>query len=919
MGDLRIHSWILAAALMVFGNRMGAQVVTSEPAFPSEGDAVTVFFDAAEGTGGLKGYTGEVYAHTGVLTDSSRSSTDWRYVKTDWGVNTPETRMTRISGDTYSLEITPFVRDYYGVPASEKISHMAFVFRSSDSQREGKDTGGKDIFLEVYKEGLKVQFIQPSGSLLLSPNDGLSLEVAASLTSDIKLFLHENLIQTATGKSLLFDTVLSDPGDYLFRAKASSGEMTSADSIFIHVLGAQVEEDMPPGLADGINYRDEQTAHLVLFAPQKEHVFVIGEMNRWTPRSDARMKKDGDRFWITLENLHPGREYAFQYLVDGEVRIADPYTEKTLDPDDRWIDPETYPGLKPYPEGLTTGVTSILQTARDSYLWTHTGFDPPDPDNLVIYELLLRDFIAAHDWSTLTDSLAYFSRLGINAIELMPVNEFEGNESWGYNPSFYFAPDKYYGPADDLKAFIDSCHGRGIAVIIDMVLNHSYSQSPLVQLYFDGAAGKVSPDNPWYNVDSPNPVFFWGYDFDHGSQATRDFVDRVNRHWQEEFRVDGFRFDFTKGFTNTPGDGSAYDADRIGILKRMADRIRETNPDTYVILEHLASNQEEKELASYGMLLWGNLNFNYNEATMGYHESGKSDFSWISHLERGWDQPRLVGYMESHDEERLMFKNLSFGNSSGGYDIQELSAALQRMELAGAFFFPIPGPKMIWQFGEVGYDYSIDNPCRVCNKPIRWDYLEEEKRQKIYRVWSDLIRLKTTEPAFRSDDFHLEVAGPGKRIGIQHPDMDIRILGNFGVTRANLEPFFSRTGWWYDYFAADSFQVSNLNEPLPFDPGEYRIYTTKRLSLPSLIDPGEEPGSEELSIYPNPVTDILRLSASDGKARLLIYNASGQMVIQRELREEEDRIDVSALGRGLYLLHHLPSEGSPTVLKMIKY
>jgi 1,4-alpha-glucan branching enzyme len=175
----------------------------------------------------------------------------------------------------------------------------------------------------------------------------------------------------------------------------------------------------------------------------------------------------------------------------------------------------------------------------------------------------------------------------------MPVNEFEGNESWGYNPSFYFAADKYYGPAGDLKAFIDACHNRGIAVIIDLVLNHSYGQSPLVQLYFDQGSGKVTADNPWYNVDSPNPVFFWGYDFNHESQATQDFVDRVNRYWLEEFHVDGIRFDFTKGFTNTSGDGSAYDPARIAILSRMANEIWSFKEDAYVILEHLAGNQEE--------------------------------------------------------------------------------------------------------------------------------------------------------------------------------------------------------------------------------------------------------------------------------------------------------------------------------------
>ena len=80
----------------------------------------------------------------------------------------------------------------------------------------------------------------------------------------------------------------------------------------------------------------------------------------------------------------------------------------------------------------------------------------------------------------------------------MPVNEFEGNTSWGYNPSFYFAVDKYYGTKNDLRTFVDECHSQGMAVIIDLVLNHSFGQSPFYLLYKD-ADGKPSTDNPWYN------------------------------------------------------------------------------------------------------------------------------------------------------------------------------------------------------------------------------------------------------------------------------------------------------------------------------------------------------------------------------------------------------------------------------------
>jgi hypothetical protein len=351
----------------------------------------------------------------------------------------------------------------------------------------------------------------------------------------------------------------------------------------------------------------------------------------------------------------------------------------------------------------------------------------------------------------------------------------------------------------------------------------------------------------------------------------------------------------------------------------MADKIWEVNPDAYVILEHLAENSEEKILAGYGMMLWGNLNYNYNEATMGYHENGKSDFSWISYEERGWDQPQLVGYMESHDEERLMFKNLAYGNSSASYDIQELPVALERMELAGVFFFPVPGPKMIWQFGEVGYDYSIDYDCRVCNKPILWDYMEEEERWRIYQVWSALIGLKTGEPAFHSEDFNLHLSGPGKRIEINHPDMDIRIIGNFDVDPLSVDPNFSRNGWWYDYFSGDSLSVSADFGSVSLEPGAYRIYTTGRLVTPPISGADPEPDPGEFKVYPNPVNEFLWFTPLADEATVTLFSASGQVVKKLQVEKGDRRIDLSGLKQGFYLIHYSTLTGTSAVVRVMKY
>lgn len=147
---------------------------------------------------------------------------------------------------------------------------------------------------------------------------------------------------------------------------------------------------------------------------------------------------DGNIWWIQVDNLNPDTEYAYQFLVDGSLKIADPYCEKILDPaNDSYIDALTYPGLKAYPTGKTTGIVSVMQGNRSAYNWKHTsGFTRPAKNNLVIYELLIRDFTAEHNYASTLQKLDYLVGLGINAIELMPVNEFEGNLSWGYNPSF---------------------------------------------------------------------------------------------------------------------------------------------------------------------------------------------------------------------------------------------------------------------------------------------------------------------------------------------------------------------------------------------------------------------------------------------------------------------------------------------------
>jgi hypothetical protein len=282
--------------------------------------------------------------------------------------------------------------------------------------------------------------------------------------------------------------------------------------------------------------------------------------------------------------------------------------------------------------------------------------------------------------------------------------------------------------------------------------------------------------------------------------------------------------------------------------------------------------------------------------------------------------PALVGYMESHDEERLMYKNKTFGNSSGNYNIQLQATALARMQLAGAFFFLVPGPKMIWQFGELGYDYSIDYDCRVCNKPIRWDYYTG-KRLRLYQVWSALIELKTSEPAFRSGDFSLSVSGETKRIEINHANMDVRIIGNFDVVQQSVDPSFSSTGWWYSYFEGDSLEVTDVNGTLALEPGQFQIYTTKKLSKPEITASLEavEPHPAALQVYPNPIADWIQVDPIPERSWLTVIQSNGQVLREISLREYQSRVDLSSLAPGLYVLIRETGNRAPETVKVIKH
>jgi len=871
--------------------------ITTNPALPIDSKAVTITFDSSKDSR-LGLFSGDLYAHTGV---SIAGSGDWKHVIGSWNDNSRQPKLTNKGNGIYELAITPDINTFYSVLSTELVTKMNFVFRSADGTKQTND-----LFVTVNTEGLHINITSPSRINVFDKNQSFQFTAASTASADLKLFLNNQQIYSLTGVSISQSMSLSDSGNYWLKATATQNNTVKRDSVYVCIREATISESRPSGIQTGINYTDDQSATLVIYAPNKNNIFVTGDFNNWLPDNLYQMKKDGDYFWLKVGNLVPKKEYVFQYLIDGKLKIADPYTDKVSDPEDKDIPSSIYPNLIAYPEGKASDRASVLQAAQTSYIWNTTTYTIPQTSKLSIYELLIRDFTTDKSYKAVQAKLDYLKRLGINTIEFMPFSEFEGNSSWGYNPNFYFAPDKAYGTKNDLKALIDECHKQGFIVIQDIVLNHSYDSSPLVKMYWNDALRRPAADNPWYNQTSPNTVYSWGYDFNHESQATKDFVDRVTQYWMQEYKVDGFRFDFTKGFTNTPGDGSGYDAARIAILKRMADKIWAANPKAIVILEHFAANQEEIELTSHGngMLVWGNASGTFAEAAMGNNDAEKSNFNKASYQQRSFTKPGLVAYMESHDEERQMFRTLTSGKSLGSYDTKEINTALARSQLATTFFLSLAGPKMIWQFGELGYDISIDQGGRLGEKPVLWNYLDDPKRLELFNVYAAMLRLRSLFDVFTSGQETLSVNGDLKKIQLHLNDHNITLLGNFGLINQTMIPGFQHTGTWYEFFSGKELSVTDLNSNLILNAGQFVLYSDKKLPefKGSATASSVEINNSAIRIFPNPVNDRLQIECQEIIRQIELISVDGAIIRMFQPESTNCSLELGDLKPGLFVV-----------------
>lgn len=774
-----------------------AQVVTTTPAplqQNSDNVVLTYHAAAAEGNNGLANLpeSSYLYAHIGLVTDKSASTGDWKYVVTDWPandgsnaqtVNTDKNHLVYTAPNTYTLTIGN-LREYFGVTdPSENIRYIAMVPRTADGRKQAGMADGSDILIDVLSEGFDISFASNADKLspVFKKATTLRFTVQSTTEADLDISVNGTSIASKSGVTeLTAEYKLENAGNYQVVATATAGGKTLSASRSYAMVGAAEAGIYPGGVPKmGTVKNADGSVTFCLAAPQKESAVLIGSWNDYGISDESNMKYqdyEGNRYFFTTVNgLDNSTYYNYYFVVIGSdnrsYNVGDPYCHLVLDYyNDKWLDPAVWPDMPQYPYNKVPDNTmiSVYKGDMDDYNWS--SFQIPDHNNLIVYEMLLRDFTGTVGESNgngtvrqAIEKIPYLKELGVNAVEIMPVMEFNGNNSWGYNTNFYLAPDKAYGSPTDYKDFIEECHKAGIAVILDIVFNQSDGLHPWYQMYDINS-------NPFYNKVAPHDYSVLN-DWNQGNALVQQQWTDALVYWLEEYNVDGFRFDLVKGLGDNDSYSSgteAYNASRVNRMKRLHGVIKSVKPDGIHINEDLAGSKEEIELGEDGQLQWANINDASCQYAMGWDNGamGMNQFFSRNQGNRPWGS--TVSYAESHDEQRMGYKVDTWGVTPQVKG--DKAVTMKRLASVGVQMLLTPGPKMIWQFGELGNQQNTkdsNNGNNTDPKIVHWKYLEDADRLHVLRAYTRMNLLRASNPELFARDATFEAKGLTSRFDKQ--------------------------------------------------------------------------------------------------------------------------------------------------------
>lgn len=907
-----LFSAILASVFLV-PSKMQGQIVTTTPAIiQTDTKNITITYHANLGNKGLMGLasTVPVYAHTGVITDKSDGA--WAYAPT-WLTNTAKYQLKYVAANTYELTI-PDISTYYGVPAGETVEQLCFVFRDATGSKEGKTENGGDIFVDVLPAGYQALISTDLPGNVITSSDPVNIKVNVTSPSSIELFVNNQRVASQTNTTeLQYSRAFTTAGDYEIKAVTMSGTNTVTKVLNLVRLSQSVAENYPGGVPKmGPVRQDNGDVIFCIAAPQKNSVTLVGSWNDYNVTIQGQMKYQdyqGNRyFWTKVSGLKAATDYIYYFVVDGETSVGDPYARLVLDPwNDQHIPASVFPNLPAYPVLKVQQVPlAVYNTKYETYDWQIKDFKGVDQSELIIYELLIRDFTGTEGQAKgdgtvkgVIEKLDYLKGLGVNAIELLPIMEFNGNLSWGYNTNFYFAPDKAYGTPDDYRRLIDECHKRGMAVILDIVFNQSDGLHPWYQMY-------PIAKNPFYNGSAPHAYSVlndWNQDNALVQQQWHDAL----KFWLEAYNVDGFRFDLVKGLGNNDSYGSKYNAStntwtsvtdantnkynatRVARMKTLHDAMRTVKPDAYFINENLATAQEENQMAQDGETNWANINDASCQFAMGYSSNSNLNRFYAPLDSRTWGS--TVSYAESHDEERMAYKVSKYGAAGIKGNIP---ITMRRLGSVAAQMLMAPGAHMIWQFQEFGADQTTKNAQGndTGNKKVVWSYLDNPDRAGLAQCYRELNAIRNGNPQMFKQGVTTTVNcnvsnwDNGRTIRLVSGDSEILLVVNPTTSTKQIATGISKDPSNYQVLSKsyNTNPVISSSKTVSLMPGAYAVFGTNNLSHADNI------------------------SADGGKQMPVVFAENGTIIIGNDYKKAEvynvsgQKTGMTGLASGLYIV-----------------
>ena len=463
-----------------------------------------------------------------------------------------------------------------------------------------------------------------------------------------------------------------------------------------------------------------------VWAPNAQRVSVIGSFNDWDGDNHPMQAEENGHWYTDVAEAHIGDQY--RYLLTtakGEFKRIDPYARE-----------------------VTHSVGNAI-VHDPSFDWEGDDFHLAARNELVIYELHVGTFNDRENnnlpgkFASVSSRLGHLKKLGVNAIQIMPIAQFAGKWSWGYNPAHIFSVELAYGGPLAFKKFVKRAHRHGIAVILDVVYNH-FGPGDLDLWQFDGWSENDRGGIYFYNDDRAHTP--WGDTRpDYGRNEVRQYIFDNVFMWLEEYHVDGLRFDGIAYIHSFPGPGGQDLPDGWNLLQWINSKVAEKYPGRITIAEELQNNNwVTKDVGAGGAGFGSQWDANFvhpiRQAVITHEDQHRSVIAIRDALCHRYNDDAFerVIYSESHDEvangKARVPQEVNPEDPKGWY-------SQKRSTLAAAMVFTAPGIPMLFQ----GQEFLEGNYFRD-TVPVDWD--QRDEFHGIVRLYRDLIRLRLNRDGF---------------------------------------------------------------------------------------------------------------------------------------------------------------------------